>query len=100
MSTLKLKKKVAPWRKHFAPGEKVDKHKVTRLMKAQYPTLFAEVRPLAIGVHKKILNDPELPVTKKQARLFLERWTRRPKYMSMRDRGEPRADLDLEGGRE
>ena len=90
MSTLKLNKKRPEWRKHFRPGEKVDPAKVERLMKETYPGLFGEVRLLPIGIHKLLLEDPGLPVTRKQARLFLWRWTHQPRYQAKLEMGEQR----------
>lgn len=92
MTTLKLNKKRPEWRKHFKPGEKVDPAKVDRLMKEYYPELFGEVRLLPIGIHRKLFEDPKLPVARKQARMFLWRWTHQPRYKAKLEKGEPRIE--------
>jgi len=93
MSTLKLTKKLPEWRKNFKPGEKVDPAKVERLMRAHRPDLFNDDRrPLPIGIHRALLDDPKLPVTRKQLRLFLHRWALDSRYKSQRDKGVERID--------
>lgn len=83
MGTLKLSKKLPEWRKHFKPGEKVDPAKVDKLMVQTYPHLFGNRKdpvPLKIGIHRELLDDPRLPVTGRQCRQFLYRWTKQPAY--------------------
>lgn len=96
MSTLKLKKPLPAWRRYFKPGEPVDPDKVDRLMAGAYPHLFGDRKdpvPLKVGIHRDLLADPFRPVTGKQLRQFLYRWTKQPAYQQALKAGKERVSL-------
>lgn len=93
MGTLKLKKKVPAWRKNFRRNEKVDLDRVDRMMAKAYPHLFSNPVPLEIGIREKLLEHPELPVSRTQCRRFLQRWCHSKAYLQAVRNGKERIGI-------
>jgi len=75
-------------------ARKKEEAKTVIKMAKHKPSLFKKPVPLEVDIHKKLLADPDLPVSKRKLRGFLYWWCNRPEYVKLIKAGDERVSLD------
>lgn len=66
------------------------------LLRTRWPAIFTWARPLKIGIDRDISAALGEEISRRQLRLFLAGWCRRPAYLKALEAGVPRVGLDGE----